>query len=121
LLFWLAAAAVVAFAEFPYYSEPVAAFVLKERSASAASTQPAAPRIERVTFGIEGMDCGACAATIEGKLKALPGVRQAAVSYASGKAEVDYQPGSVSVSALEKAIEEAGYRSREIQKGESIQ
>src|SRR5713226_4365903 len=59
LMLWMASAAVALFAGFPYYSGPVAEFLLSHSSVRAAS-QSAQPVVEHATFVIEGMDCSDC-------------------------------------------------------------
>lgn len=111
LMLWTAAGAVALFAAFPYYSGPVAEFLLLQTSITAAS-QPARPVVEHATFGVEGMDCSACARTLESRLRELPGVRNAAVSFAEKRADVDYDPNVATLSQMEKIVEDAGYRIR---------
>lgn len=63
-----------------------------------------------VILSVEGMTCASCAARIERKLKAVPGVREAAVNFASQKAYVRMEPavrGDLGV--LLSAVEKAGY------------
>ncbi|MBI3697574.1 MAG: cation transporter [Acidobacteria bacterium] len=112
LLLWFATVAVIAFAAFPHYSAPVAQLLLRQDGTEAAPVRQAAPQLEHLSLTIEGMDCATCAAAIEKKLKAVPGVQEARVSYEGGRAEIDYDPNSASIGQLEKAIQEAGYRSR---------
>jgi copper chaperone CopZ len=111
MMLWVASGGVVLFAAFPYYSGPVAEFLLSNDSVGAAS-RPAKPAVAHATFGIDGMDCAACARAVESKLKAVPGVRKAMVSYERKRADVEYDPGSAKQPQLEKAIEDAGYRVR---------
>jgi copper chaperone CopZ len=111
VMLWIASAAVVLFAAFPYYSGPVAEFLLSNNSVGAAS-RPPKPVVEHATFAIDGMDCAACARAVESKLKAVPGVRKATVSYEQRRAEVEYDPRSARRPQMEKAIEDAGYRVR---------
>ncbi len=103
---WIATAFVIVFAAFPYYSGPVAQFVLG--SASAKSSE--APQLAQVTFAVQGMDCTACAAAIESRLRSTPGVKTAHVSYEQKRADVEFDQNRVSVEQLQKAIAEAGYR-----------
>lgn len=103
---WIATVLVVVVAAFPYYSGPVAEFLLG--SASAKSSE--VPQLERVTFSVQGMDCSACAAAIESRLKSTPGVKAAHVSYEQKRADVEFDQTKVSVEQLQKAIAEAGYR-----------
>lgn len=43
----------------------------------------------KATFDIQGMHCGSCAAKVAGAIRTIPGVRQADVSFASRRAEVE--------------------------------
>ena len=63
----------------------------------------------RVTLPIEGMTCGACALTVQKHLAATPGVEEAAVNYATGKASVTIQDGAVRVADLVRSVRDAGY------------
>ncbi len=110
LLLWLATVFVIAFAAFPYYSAPAAEFLLPLRGPRTVPSARRAASLEHTALVIEGMDCGACAAAIENKLKALPGVVKASVSYDRARAEIDYDPGAASIEQFEKVIQEAGYR-----------
>ena len=64
----------------------------------------------RITLPIEGMTCGACATTVQKRLEEAPGVREAAVNYATGKATVtvDGAPGAT-VADLVTAVRDVGY------------
>lgn len=111
LMLWLATAAVILFAAFPYYSGAVAELLLSGASSAAASESP---KVAHVSFAVEGMDCPACASAVEIKLKAVKGVRSVAVSADSRKAHVDYDPRSTNVSELQRAIKDAGYDARKV-------
>ncbi|MGH9508387.1 MAG: mercuric transporter MerT family protein [Terriglobales bacterium] len=106
---WVATALVIAFVALPYYSQQVADLLLPKKTAAAAA-QPSDSAVQHVRFAVHGMDCPACAKAVETKLMALPGVRRATVSYEQGKAEVEYDPASVSVEQLQQAVADAGYR-----------
>jgi Cu+-exporting ATPase len=58
---------------------------------------------------LEGMTCAACAARIERSLNKLEGV-EATVNYATERAAVSYDDGSVAFDDLVRAVEGAGYR-----------
>jgi copper chaperone CopZ len=108
-ILWIATGFVLLLAAFPYYSGPVAGWVLG--SSAATPVRPdSVSQVASISFAIEGMDCAACATAIENKLKNLPGVHRAQVSYEEGRAEIEFDPGHVSVDALERAIAEAGYK-----------
>ncbi|KFV71107.1 Copper-transporting ATPase 2, partial [Dryobates pubescens] len=58
-----------------------------------------------VTLQIEGMHCKSCVKNIEGNISALPGIQSIEVSLEQKRAVVRYSPGSVTVPALQHAIE----------------
>jgi len=65
---------------------------------------------ERKTFPITGMDCPSCIVNIEKELKKLRGVKEAQGNYIVEKVVVTYDPSKIDVSAIEKKIEDLGYR-----------
>ena len=64
-----------------------------------------------IVLKIEGMTCGGCKASVERLLAAQPGVRNAAVDLAAGRATVAAEE-SVAAQALADAVEGAGYDAR---------
>ncbi|MFH1222599.1 MAG: heavy metal translocating P-type ATPase [Candidatus Micrarchaeota archaeon] len=64
---------------------------------------------EKALLQIEGMDCAACAINIERNIRKMPGVKEANVSYATSKAFVIYEPGSLVREDIEKKIEALGF------------
>lgn len=64
---------------------------------------------EKLVLNIAGMQCEHCRRSVEGALKAVPGVRKVAVDLAGGTAEVVYEPAAASPEALKKAVVDAGY------------
>jgi Cu+-exporting ATPase len=80
-------------------------------SAGVAPPLPAGPAPgsahRRLTFPVVGMSCAACAARIQRQLAATPGVRDAAVNFATTKATVEFD-GEVPRDLVE-AVREAGY------------
>lgn len=67
---------------------------------------------KKYTLRIEGMTCAACAQTVEGALRGIPGVISASVNFPVERAFVVANP-SVSFAMLKKAVEDAGYGVRE--------
>lgn len=65
--------------------------------------------IEEVTVPVAGMTCAACVMTIEKTLRGLPGVREANVSLAGGKAAVKLDPSACTLPHIERAIKDVGY------------
>lgn len=103
---WLAALFVTLFAAFPYYSGSVARLLLSDGKAHA---QPAS-NVEHVAFAVRGMTCPVCAEGVEHKLKEVPGVHKATVSYDQLKAEIESDPQRVPLEEPEKVFTDAGYR-----------
>jgi Cu+-exporting ATPase len=64
---------------------------------------------ERVELPITGMTCASCANRIERKLNKLDGVT-ATVNYATERARVEFDPGTVGPGRLIEAVEAAGYQ-----------
>ena len=60
------------------------------------------------TFDVKGMTCAACARRVERTLASQPGVTNAAVNFAVGRATVEADP-TVEADDLVKAVEGAGY------------
>ncbi|MBI3375409.1 MAG: MerR family DNA-binding protein [Betaproteobacteria bacterium] len=85
---------------------------------SVSAPQPAKRRsrgtrgfpMKTIDLTIQGMHCEGCAKTIEALLATEPGVKSATVSYGSGSARVLFDPASVDLPRLVKAVERAGYR-----------
>jgi Cu+-exporting ATPase len=65
--------------------------------------------MERLELPITGMTCASCANRIERRLNKLDGVT-ASVNYATEKAAVEFDPGSVETEQLVAAVESAGYQ-----------
>ena len=66
-------------------------------------------RTERVELGVEGMTCASCAARVEKILDRQAGVENARVNLASNRATVLFDPETVSLDDLEKAVGRIGY------------
>ena len=71
--------------------------------APSAPTEPAGAR----RFRVDGMDCGACAKTVEQAVAALAGVQSAQVSFGNGTMAV---AGDAPDEAITGAVARAGYR-----------
>ncbi|MBW7883020.1 MAG: copper-translocating P-type ATPase [Caldilineaceae bacterium] len=62
-----------------------------------------------VELSLIGLSCASCATTVERVLAEQPGVAEAHVNYALGKAHVTYDPNRATVSSMMDAIRRAGY------------
>jgi Cu+-exporting ATPase len=63
---------------------------------------------ERLDLPITGMTCASCASRVEKKLNKLDGVA-ASVNYATERATVEYDAGSIAPEQLAEAVQDAGY------------
>ena len=66
-------------------------------------------KIEEIMLPVAGMTCAACVNKVEKALKRLPGVQEATVSLAAGKAGVVFDSQSCSLPEMQQVIEEIGY------------
>ena len=58
------------------------------------------------TLKVDGMACGACAATVERLVKKVSGVTSATVSQPKGTAQIAFDPAQTTAAALVKIINE---------------
>lgn len=63
-----------------------------------------------VRWQIEGMQCGACARTIEARLAREPGVRSAEVNYPAGTVRLLLDDATVRLDHVIVLLQQAGYR-----------
>ncbi len=78
------------------------------------SVAAAAPRSATVHLALEGMSCASCVAAIEGALKAVPGVVDARVNFASEEATIEVSRETLDVDRLITAVSSAGYGARTV-------
>jgi mercuric ion transport protein len=114
MLLWLATIAVVAFATFPYYSgallrantERNDSVAKSDATAGAANPTYIAQQSQPATalIGVEGMTCGACAATARLALNKVKGVSSAEVSLEKKEAKVTYDPALATPDQLKAAL-----------------
>ncbi|MCL4473847.1 MAG: heavy metal translocating P-type ATPase [Actinobacteria bacterium] len=65
---------------------------------------------KKITLPIEGMTCASCVERNEKILRAMTGVVSADVNFATEKASVEYDPGTVNVARLTEAVAGIGYK-----------
>ena len=73
------------------------------------NTTESNPPASSASLPVTGMSCAACARAIEAALKETPGVRDAAVNFATGRASVTFDPAAVGLDGLAQAVRDAGY------------
>ncbi|MGE5598899.1 MAG: heavy metal translocating P-type ATPase, partial [Bacteroidota bacterium] len=66
----------------------------------------------QVVIKLTGMSCASCAARIEKRLREAPGVREAAVSYATERATVTYDGDLTDLPRLIQVVRDTGYGGR---------
>lgn len=65
--------------------------------------------MQTTTLDVRGMSCGHCKMSVEGALKKLAGVSEVHVNLETGKVEVIYDEGKVTLEAMRQAVEDQGY------------
>lgn len=70
------------------------------------------PTSEGKQFKITGMTCANCALTIEKGMRKMPGVKAAAVNFASEKLSLEFDPELVKEEAIVEKIKDLGYGAR---------
>lgn len=77
----------------------------------AEDTTPAGATVPQRTavLALGGMTCAACAWLLERRLRAIPGVVDCGVNYATRHAELTWQPGQVGIGTLVAAAHDLGY------------
>src|SRR5687767_3048426 len=75
---------------------------------------PKPPREDsrEVTLNVEGMTCASCVAHVQKAVKAVPGVEDARVNLARGRALVRFDPTKTDPTKLAEAVEHSGYHAR---------
>jgi copper chaperone CopZ len=66
--------------------------------------------LDQVKIKSGGLHCSSCAVNIDLTLEDLPGVVNSKTNYAKSETDISYDPKSVDIKALKKAIESLGYK-----------
>ena len=74
--------------------------------------------LQKTSLSVGGMSCAACVVRVERALSGLEGVEQAAVNFATEKAQVVYDPKKLDLEKFREAIEGAGYQFRGVDRAE---
>ena len=61
---------------------------------------------------VSGMTCGACATRLQKALARAPGIHSAAVNFATERADVVFDPGTVNAVSIADAVAKAGFEVR---------
>ncbi|BAZ14728.1 cation-transporting ATPase [Calothrix sp. NIES-4071] len=71
--------------------------------------------MENTTLKLGGMSCASCARSVEGAISSVNGVSECIVNFGAELAIVLYDPQKTNVTAILKAVDEAGYSARPLQ------
>ncbi len=75
---------------------------------------------DRVGLSVPGLNDASSARAIEARLVALDGVAEASVNPAAEQVEVHYLPGTVSLEAIQGAVEASGYRVEHVETADEL-
>jgi copper chaperone len=65
--------------------------------------------VEKASIKVDGMSCSHCTAAVTKAVRALEGVSDVKVSLEAGTADVEFDPGKVTVDRIKAEIAEEGY------------
>ncbi len=82
-------------------------FIQKEVENLGYEIEPLNEKKKMKTYVIEGMDCGACAKSLENHMRNVPSVREVNVHFSTGKMQIDHKN---SIEEIKKEVEKAGYK-----------
>ncbi|WP_410901947.1 copper chaperone CopZ [Priestia filamentosa] len=65
--------------------------------------------MEKVVLRVNGMSCGHCVNSIEGKVGALSDVEAVKVNLSSGNVDITFNSSKVTLETIKETIDELGY------------
>ena len=68
--------------------------------------------MKKAIFTIVGMDCAACAITIDGDLEEREGVKESKTNYAKSQTEVEFDPKKITEKEILTVIKKTGYTAK---------
>lgn len=81
-----------------------------QRKTHAQNANSEGKEMTTITVPVEGMSCGACAAQVRKRLKAIEGVRNVHVNLEQRNVSIAFERGKVAPERLTAAIDELGYK-----------
>ncbi|BDA73959.1 cation-transporting ATPase [Calothrix sp. PCC 7716] len=75
--------------------------------------------MENTTLKLRGMSCASCARSIEEAIREVNGVNECIVNFGAELATVEYDPRKTDVTAIQQAVDEAGYSAYPLQEQNS--
>lgn len=85
-----------------------------------ARVPEAAAATHRFDLQVSGMNCASCVRSVEGSLTSVPGVAEARVNFATGRAQIAAGTGVTSVQ-LVQAVEQAGFSARPAEEAREVE
>jgi len=76
--------------------------------------------LRSVEFKVVGMGSEHCAGVVKNALERLKGVREVQTNYANNSANIKYEDGTIRISDMKKAVDDAGYEAVIAEEGEDI-
>lgn len=67
-------------------------------------------KLQKISASVTGMTCASCVARVEKSISKITGVHEVSVNLATEKATFEIDEASTSLSQIEKAVEDAGYK-----------
>ena len=65
--------------------------------------------VNQITLQVQGMSCGHCVNAVESNVGKLDGVELVKVNLETGKVDVSYDEGKVTVDKIKETIDDQGY------------
>lgn len=90
------------------------------KAVSKAGYTPVDMYVRDVEFKVIGMGSEHCAGVVKNALERLEGIKEVKTNFANSFAKVKYEQGSIRISDMKKAIEDAGYKPVVSEEGEDI-
>ena len=66
-------------------------------------------KLSRESYGVSGMTCASCAASLESYLAAQDGIEQVSVNYPNQSVTLEYDPGIIALPQVQQKAKEIGY------------
>ena len=101
------------------YSEHTAVAVTEDEADLDLEAEVSGGHHYKCWLRVQGMTCASCVATIESRVKQLPGVSSVLVALMAGKAEVLYDPGIIQPVKIAAEVAKLGFPSSVLEEGTS--
>lgn len=93
---------------------PMVLFAQEKEKDKAETNKKAS--VEKVSYSVEGMSCGACSARVEGTMSKIAGIKRCEVNLKKGEAVIEYDSAKTDKKKIEKTLKSTGFVIAEIEK-----